>query len=225
MPDDGNSLANRGRLFGQSPQPPNTYRPGLDDRAQFRRIANGESGPPPTPYPLLDQKDLERAQLMTQRLVALIQNTNITASRPAYNDPHQWSTPVDLSADYTLPAAVGQYVSVITYYAPPGRRIRINGYGVNVGGGFTYDSSILWRIQKNGANVETLADWGQQRGTIMQPRNTFILLNGDDNDQITFQVRRAVAAGGTSAVTMCLTGWTYRPRFNYEGTKAGITTF
>ncbi len=224
MPDNGNALANNGRLFGQSPQPPDTYRPGLDDRAIYRRIANGEQGLPPPPYPLLDNKDLERASLMTQRLVALIQNTNITASRPAYNDPHQWSTPVDLSADVTLAGAAGAYQTVIEYYAPPGRRIRIDGYGVDVDGGFTYDSSILWRVQKNGNNVETLADWGQHRGSIIQPRNTFILLNGDDGDKITFQVKRAVA-GASFVVTMCLTGWTYRPRFNYEGTKAGITTF
>ncbi len=224
MPDDGNALANRGRLFGQSPQPPDTYRPGVEDRGVYRRIAQGESGQPPSPFPLLNEHDLQRASLMTQRLVALIQNTNITAARPAYNDPHQWSTPVDLSDDVTLGGAVTSYQTVIEYYAPPGRRIRIDGYGVLVDNAFTYNGDILWRIQKNGANVEFLADWAQQRGSIVQPRNTFILLNGDDGDKITFQVRRAVA-GAAYNVTMCLTGWTYRPRFNYEGTKAGITTF
>lgn len=224
MPNDGNALANNGRLFGQSPQPPDTYRPGLDDRAKFRRIANGESGPAPEPYPLLDPKDLERASLMTQRLVALIQNTNITAARPAYNDPHQWSTPVDLSGTVALGGPAVAYQTVVEYYAPPGRRIRIDGYGVSVDNSFTYNGDILWRIQKNGNNVDFLADWGQQRGSIVQPRNTFILLNGDEGDKIAFQVRRAVA-GAAFNVTMCLTGWTYRPRFNYEGTKAGITTF
>jgi len=220
-----NALDNAGRLFGQNPQPPDGYRPGMDDRAKFRRIANGEAGLPPAPYPLLNEKDEERAKLMIQRLVALFQNTNVTASRPAYNDPHQWSTPVDLSATYALPAAVGVDVPVITYYAPPGRRIRIAGYGVDVDGAFTYDSSILWTIKKNGAVVETLGEWGQHRGSIVKPRETFILLNGDDNDQISFEVRRAIAAGGISQVSMCLVGWTYRPRFNYEGTKSGITTF
>lgn len=222
---DTNALDNRGRLFGQSPQPPDGYRPGLTDRNEARRIVEGKTGPEASPYPLLNPQDTQRAELMMQRVVALIQNTNITASRPAYNDPHQWSTPVDLSADITVPAAVGAYLPVLTYYAPPGRRIRITGYGVDVAGAYTYDGSLLWRIKKNGANVETLADWGQHRGSVIQPRETFILLNGDDNDQITFEVRRAVAAMADSVVTNCLVGYTYRPRFNYEGTKAGITTF
>lgn len=220
-----NALDNAGRLFGQSPQPPDGYRPGMNDRAEFRRIANGESGPPPNPYPLLDQRDEERAKLMLQRLVALFQNTNITASRPAYNDPHQWSTPVDLSDTITLPAAAGVDIPVITFYAPPGRSVRISGYGVDVDGAFTYDDSILWTIKKNGAIVDTLGNWGQHRGSVARPRETFILLNGDDGDQITFEVRRAVAAGAPNEVSMCLTGWTFRPRFNYEGTKRGITTF
>ena len=220
-----NALDSNGRLFGQSPQPPEGYRPGLTDRDKFRRIANGESGLPPTPYPLLSQTDEERAKLLIQRIVALIQNTNITASRPAYVDPHQWSTPVDLAQTISLPAAAGVNIPVITYYAPPGRSIRIAGFGVDVGGAFTYDGSILWTIKKNGQNVETLADWGQHRGSIVKPRDVFITLNGDDRDQISFEVRRAVAAGAPSQVDMCLTGWSYRPRFNYEGTKRGITTF
>jgi hypothetical protein len=162
---------------------------------------------------------------MIQRLSALFQNTNITASRPAYNDPHQWSTPVDLSQSVIVPAAVGVDVDVLTYYAPEGRSIRISGYGVDVDGGYTYDGSLLWTIKKNGAIVETLGNWAQHRGSVAKPRDTFILLNGDDKDQITFSVRRAVAAGGPSTVAMCLVGWTFRPRFNYEGTKRGITTF
>ena len=222
---NSNALDNNGRLFGQSPQPPGANRPGVNDRGDFRRIANGDTGRPPNPYPLLGKEDEERAQLLIQRLVSLFQNTNITASRPAYNDPHQWSTPVDLSAAVSVPAAVGSAIDVITLYAPPGRSIRISGYGVDVDGAYTYDGSLLWSIKKNGANVESLGDFAQHRGSVSKPRDTFILLNGDDNDQITFSVRRAVAAAGASTVSMCLVGWTFRPRFNYEGTKRGITTF
>lgn len=222
---NSNALDNNGRLFGQSPQPPGTYRPGVDDRGEFRRIAQGQQGPPPNPYPLLNKEDEQRAQLLIQRIVSLFQNTNITASRPAYTDPHQWSTPVDLSQSVSVPATVGTDIDVITLYAPAGRSIRISGYGVDVDGGYTYNGSLLWTIKKNGAIVETLGNWGQHRGSVVKPRDTFILLNGDDNDQITFSVRRAVAAGGPSQVSMCLVGWTYRPRFNFEGTKRGITTF
>jgi hypothetical protein len=74
-----NALDNRGRLFAQSPQPPEGYRPGQTDRDKYRLIADGPGGlPPQNPYPLLDPRDEERAQLMIQRIVALLQNTDLS---------------------------------------------------------------------------------------------------------------------------------------------------
>jgi hypothetical protein len=140
--------------------------------------------------------------------------------------PPLWSDPVDLSATVSLPAAAGAYISIpaLVYQAPPGRWARIAGYGVDVQDPlFTYDGSILWRIRVNGNNVQTLADWGEHRGSVIQPRVTEIFLREDW--QISFEVRRAVAAALPTTIAMALTGWAWRTRHNYEGTKASITSY
>lgn len=224
----------RRRLFTQHAQPATENRPGLEKRGNFREIVQGiaKDGQPiqPTnvPNPLLSDQDYARAGLLLQQFAALIQNTNITASQPAHNKPNLWSTPIDLSATVTLPAAVGNYIGVIQYRAQPGRWVRIDGYGVDTTDPtYTYDGSIVWRIRRNGLNVETLGDWQEHRGSVIEPRETFILLNGDDGqgDQVSFEVRRAVAAAGDTVVQMAMTGWTWRPRNNYEGTRAGTTAY
>ncbi len=224
--DELRALDLNGRLFSQSPQPPSGYRPGQEDRGDFRRIFQQEHGDASKPS-LLSDADMARVEYLLRRISALFQNTNITASLPAHSTPDPWATPIDLSALFVLPAVVGAYTTVISYRASPGRWARISGYGVDVDGAFAYDDSILWRVTKNGNPVPTLSDWGQHRGSIANLRDTFILLNGDLNEGeiVTFDVRRAVAAGGPSNVSMALHGWTWRPRFNYEGTKASITSF
>ncbi len=234
MSDDLGSLDLSERLFGNQPQPPAENRPGLNRRHDFRALFDqneAEGVPPGTQKPLLSEVDIARADLMLRRLNALIQNSNITASLPAYGAPHLWSTPIDLSARFVLPAVVTPYTTVLRFAVPPGRWARIDGYGVDVDGAFTYDNSILWRIRKNGIDVPYLADWGQHRGSVIEPRDTFILGNGDIGSSngmgevITFEVQRAIAAGAPSNVDMVLTGWTWRPRNNYEGTRSGMTAF
>jgi hypothetical protein len=226
------------RLFAQPAQPALENRPGLNERGNFRQIAEGAAGrmsPPPEnrEAALLTPQDHARAALLLQQLAALIQNTNITVSQPAHNEPNLWSTPVDLSGSVVVPAVVGDYTTVLSYQAQPGRWARINGYGVDVisPANYTYDGSLLWRIRKNGIVVQTLGDWGEHRGSVIRPRETFILLNGDNGqsneggDRVTFEVRRAVAAGQPATVHMALTGYTWRPRNNYEGTRAGTTAY
>ena len=224
------SLTNR--LFNSDVQPAVQSRPGIDQRGGFRTIAQGEASiPSPGPNPLLSDQDRARAALLLQQLSALLQNTNITTSQPAHNAPNLWSTPVDLSGQIVVPAIVGVYRPVITFRAPPGRWVRITGYGVDVDGAFTYNGSLLWQISKNGQPVQTLSDWGEHRGSVIRPRDTFILLNGNNGDSngggdiITFSVKRAVAAGGPNTVSMALLGYTWRPRNDYEGTKASIGAF
>lgn len=218
-------------LFAQSAQPATEARPGLEQRGNFRDIFEGRQ-PEPRQSDLLSPQDRARSALLLQQFAALIQNTNITASQPAHNQPNLWSTPVDLSAQVIVPAAVGAYIVGIQYQAQPGRWVRINGYGVDTTDPtYTYDGSLMWLIRKNGQYVETLGDWGEHRGSVIRPRETFILLNGDNGqsnqggDRITFEVRRAVAAAGPTTVHMALTGYTWRPRNNYEGTRASITAF
>jgi hypothetical protein len=223
------------RLFTQRAQPATEARPGLEQRGNFRRIVQGDmpAGLQPPNKPLLDEQDRARAALLIQQFAALIQNTNITASQPAHNEPNLWSTPVDLSGQIVVPAAAGPYQPVLSYQAQPGRWVRVTGYGVDVisPAAYTYDGSLQWCIKKNGIYVETLGDWGEHRGSVIRPRETFILLNGDDGqsnmggDRITFEVRRAVAAVLPATVHMALTGYTWRPRNNYEGTRAGTTAY
>lgn len=212
------------RVFGQVPDPlPPLQRPGVDTRETYGQEFMRQPGVPLVQQPpLLDEKELPRARALARILSQLIQNTNITASRPAHVDPPLWSEPLDLVEAFTLPLAVGAYTNVISYRVPPGRWARIASYGVNVlDPAYTYDGSILWTISVNGNPVPTLSNWGIQRGSIIQPRDTVITLREDD--LITFAVRRAVAAVAETDLTMALGGWLYRYRFNYEGTKNVLT--
>lgn len=238
MPIVGDDTDLKDRLFGQHAQPAIENRPGLEQRGDFRRFFEGPSGresalAAPQKNPLLSDEDYARASLLMQQFAALIQNTNITASLPAHNAPNLWSTPVDLSAQVVIPGAVGSYQTVITYQAQPGRRVRISGYGVDVSSpvNFAYNGTLLWRITKNGIPVETLGDWGEHRGSVIRPRETFILLDGDmgssngGGDVIKFEVKRAVLNVDAATVQMALVGYTWRPRNNYEGTRASIAAF
>lgn len=224
------------RLVGPRVQPSVEARPGLQERGNFRTIFQGEAAcpvPKDGNLPLLSPADYARAALLMQQFAALIQNTNITTSLPAHNAPNLWSEPIDLSGQVTVPATVGVDTVVLTYRAQPSRWARITGYGVDVSAptNYGYDGSLLWSLKKNGIPVQTLGNWAEHRGSVIRPRETFILLNGENGaangggDIITFSVRRAVAAVNPATVQMALVGYTWRPRNNFEGTKASITAF
>ena len=225
------------QLFGPFPQPATEARPGLQERGNFRTIfEDGASQSIPKPEgknPLLSPADYARAALLMQQFAALIQNTNITTSLPAHNAPNLWSEPIDLSGQIVVPATVGVDLTVLSYRVQPGRWARITGYGVDVSApaAYGYDGSLLWTVKKNGIPVQTLDNWTEHRGSVIRPRETFVLLNGDNGaangggDIITFSVRRAVAAGVPATVQMALTGYTWRPRNNYEGTRASVSAF
>ncbi len=214
------------RVFSDTPAPlPPLQRPGVESRDDYaQQLMRGQAPMLGQGSAPLDPKELPRARALARILSQLIQNTNVTAALPAHVQPPLWSTPVDLSATVTLPAAVGQYQTVLAYTVPQGRWARIEGYGVDVPQtpAFTYDGSILWQIAVNGNPVPTLDNWGEHRGSVIQPANTVIVLR--ENDRVTFNVRRAVAAAGTSRVVMALRGWQWLLRYNYEGTKAVLTS-
>ncbi len=235
MADDDRDILDQemnDRLFGAPFESPLSL-PGANGQDQFRDIYEGmpntDAGafaPPPSPNrPLvLSPTEQAKANYLRDLLLKMIRSTNITAALPAHSKPMLYSEPVDLSANYTLAAAVSaDYVTVLSYKVPSGRWARFDGYGVDVDGGFTYDGSILWNIRVNGLSVNTLRDWGQQRGTISIPRKTFIIVKEDQT--IDFQVMRAAAAGGDNEVTMALKGWTWITRRTYDGTKASITAY
>lgn len=162
---------------------------------------------------------------LVAKIINLIRRTNITVSPPAHIKPTAWSNPVDLSARVTVPAAVGPYATALSFTCPPGRWARIDSFGVNVlDAAYDYNGSILWRWVKNGMPLgDGMSDWGIQRGSIVQPRETFIILNEDD--VLELQVRRAVVAGAPQDVEHAFTGWIWRLRNNFEGTAGSVTAY
>lgn len=234
-----NSLASPSVLFDQSAQPAVEALPGLQARGNFRKWQEGsdpsQGMPPGQTKPLVTGADKAKTAYLLSQLAALFQNTNITASPPAHIAPNLWSTPIDLSATVVVPATVAPPITVLSYQAQPGRWARISAYGldVSVPSGYTYDGSLVWTISKNGSPVQTLQSFAEHRGSVIQPRSTFVLLWGDNGaangagDIITFSVQ--FTGTGTLAVpatvSMALLGWTWRPRTNQEGTKASVGAF
>jgi hypothetical protein len=213
------------RVFAASPAKPlpPLQRPGVEERADAASMMM--RGPGATPESqILSAAELPRARAFARVLAQLIQNTQITAALPAHVQPPLWSDPVDLSATTVLPAAVGPYQQILSFTAPPGRWARINGYGVDVQDPlFTYDSSILWSVLVNGIQVPNLGDWGDHRGSVIQPRVTEVFLR--EGWKVQFMVKRAVVAVAPTTLVMALTGWSWRLRHNYEGTKAVVTSY
>lgn len=185
-----------------------------DTRAFRDREAIAQHGPP--------------GARLTDALLNMIRKAVITTAEPAHLASPVWGAPIDLSARVTVPAAVTPYVTVVSFIVPPGRWASIQQYGVNViDPTYTYDGSLLWRFRVNGLNLgDGLTDWGQQRGSIVNPRNIskspIILREGW---LIEFQVERAVVAAAPQDVEMTFIGHTWRLRNNYEGTAASVTAW
>lgn len=165
------------------------------------------------------------ADALTARILNTVRRANITVSPPAHIAPPVWQDPIDQSAQVSVAAAVGAYATAATFTCPEGRWARIESYGVQVlDNTYTYGGSILWRFQLNGRPLGYgLSDWGEQRGSLPNPRKTYIILQEDD--VLNFQVRRAVAAGAPQDVQMGFSGWSWRLRMNYEGTSAAVTSW
>lgn len=165
------------------------------------------------------------ADQLTAALMNMIRRTNFTVSLPAHQAPIIWSQPIDQSGQTTLAAAVGNYATVVQYTVPLGSGARILQYGVNVqDAAYTYNGSILWRFRVNGQPLSNgMSDWAQQRGSVVNPRDTVIILK--EGDTLEFQVRRAVAAGAPQVVEMAFLGYTWWKRNSYEGTASSVTAF
>ncbi len=178
-----------------------------------------------------DQAEIARHTMTPEKglvdeMVKALRNFNFTVGLPAHIRPHIWSNPVDVSGSVALQAAVSQYQTVATFTCPPGRWARIEQYGVNVlDPTYTYDGSILWAFRgPQGAYLDQgMSNWGEQRGSMVFPRKTFVILQ--EGQTLDFQVRRAVAAGAPQNVQMGFRGWTWRLRNNYEGTQASVTAY
>ncbi len=158
---------------------------------------------------------------MVQKMKAFLRDAAVTASRPAHVDPNYWSTPLDISNSVSVPAAVmapAVWTTITSFQVPSGSLARIQGYGVNVQDPtYTYDGSLIWRIQVDGNNVPSLFDFAQQRGSLVLPRQSFFVVK--ENKLITFQVRRNVAAVGAQTVEAGLFGWLWQPRNDYDNAR------
>ncbi len=163
---------------------------------------------------------------MAAELIRQVRQLSITAAQPAHVRPTVWSDAVDLTATVTVQDTVGAYVSAVEFLVPEGRGCRIEQFGVDVKDpAYTYDGSILWAFKKNNTQLldQGLSNWGEQKGSIIFPRKTVIVL--DEGDLIQMLVRRAVAAGAPQNVAMGFRGWTWRKRNNLTGTQSSVTAY
>jgi hypothetical protein len=162
---------------------------------------------------------------LTKELDQWLATATITTTLPAHNAQPYWSLPIDVSSSVTMAAAVqapNVWTTALTYTAPTGWFGRISGYGVNVRDAtYTWNSSLIWRILVNGQPVPSLANWGQQRGTIYQPRETYILVRPEQ--RLDFQVRRDVTWGGAAQIVEhALVGYSYSPRTQVDGSRSSM---
>jgi hypothetical protein len=158
---------------------------------------------------------------MVQKMKSFFRDAAVTASRPAHVDPNYWSTPLDISSSISVPAALmapGLWTTITSFKVPNGSLARVQGYGVNVqDAAYTYNGSLIWRIQVDGNNVPNLFDFAQQRGSLVLPRQTFFVV--PENKVISFQVRRNIVAGGAQTVEAGLFGWLWQPRNTYDNAR------
>jgi hypothetical protein len=163
---------------------------------------------------------------MAAELIRQVRQTSITAAQPAHVRPTVWSDSVDLTTTISVPAIVGAYVAAVEFTVPEGRGCRIEQYGVDVKDpAYTYDGSILWAFKKNHTQFldQGLSNWGEQKGSIVFPRKTVIIL--DEGDTLQMLVRRAVLAGAPQNVAMGFRGWIWRKRNNLTGTQSSVTAY
>lgn len=186
-----------------------------------------EGFPFQNPPGLLDAKDKERLQYLAGLLTHVFRNSNLTAALPAHNEPTVWSEPIDLSATVSIPAAAaapGVWQDIITFSVPYGRKARIVSYGYDVDDpAYTYNGGIQFRLVRNNEPVYTQQSFIEQRGSVVRPRKTVI--NLDEEWNVKFQARRAVAAAGAQDLVAALVGWIWTPRNDFEGTRGSTTAY
>jgi hypothetical protein len=179
------------------------------------------TAPARSPAAIDEAAELKRMQTLAKLFAGELQKAYITAALPAHNEPHWFSTPVDVSGRVNVPAAVGGWQTICTYKVEAGRKAFIRQYGVDVqDGAYTYNGSLRWQVTVNGVIVPTLGSFAEHRGAVATPRSTFIKLQ--EADIVALSVMRAVAAAAPQDVDGVLVGWTIRPRRDYDGALASI---
>lgn len=205
-----------GAVVQALPPPPPTSAGHLD--TQFADLFSAESAEADRAAPSANKN-------LVAELLRAVRRANITAGPPGHIRPPIWSEPVDLSTTVVVPAAVGPYQVALTFTCPDGYWTRIEQYGVTVQDpAYSYNGSILWAFQIAGERQPFgLSDWGEQRGSMVFPRKTVMLVQQQQVMQML--VRRATPVGASQTVQMGFRGWAWRLRNNYEGTQAGVTAY
>lgn len=228
--DDLGAADVQAAMFGpESLTPSNQQREVVPTGNPFAEEMNGiyKGFPFGNPPPVLDQKQRALVNAVALQLARMLRNTNITTADPAHISPTVWSDPIDLTTRVTLQAAAdapGVWHDGITFTTPPGRWTRWTAYGFDViDPAFTYDGSIQWRFVVQNRPPPSLELIAQHRGSLLQPREIFLLAW---QDWVTkFQYRRAVAAAGTTDIDLSIQGYTWRLRNDLDGTRASVTAY
>lgn len=158
--------------------------------------------------------------MLTRAITWMLQNNNITSSEPAHNQPPYWSDPVELSSRFSLAAAASPvFTNILEFQVPKGRRMSLKGIGVNVDDAtYNYNGDILFRLSIDGRAVNTYEGYGEQRGSIVQPRRMPDVII-QFPQKLIFSIRRVVAAGSAQNVEMAFQGYIWRLINTYEGSK------
>lgn len=214
-------------VFGPSPVTPHNADQPIVREGAFAEALNGQypDFPFKNPPGPLSPEQQAHIQGTIKALANLLYNVQMTAALPAHNLPTNWSQPVDRSGVVVIPAAASvQWTPITQYMVGPGRWMRIVSYGINVREpGFPYDGSLVWRLMVGGVPVPTLESFAEQRGTLVQPREIFQLAQQDK--LVSLEVRRAVASAQPNTVEGCFTGYIWRLRNDYDGTRASVSAY
>lgn len=226
-PQDLGAVGFDDSIFGPAP-----FTEELSDEPQVRGGTMGEllageyRGFPfkPAPGPLSRQQEIE-IEAVVQAMARLFYNTQLTAALPAHNAPTNWSDPVDRSGVVTIPAAADlEWTTITDFLVGPGRWMRLTGYGIAVReAGYTYNGSLVWRLTVDGLPLPSLEEFAEQRGTPIRPREVFAIAKQDQ--RVALQVRRAVASADANTVEGVFTGYTWRLRNDFDGTRASVSAY
>ncbi|NEN87938.1 MAG: hypothetical protein F6K48_03050 [Okeania sp. SIO3H1] len=226
--DDLGSVSFDAMVYGPRPDTPdNPQQPTVRRGGDLTQEMSGQYNGFPFSAPAKAVSPGQQAVIngIVEALANMLYNTQLTAALPAHNAPTNWSLPVDQSGTVTIPAAVDpNWTTIAEYDVGPLRWMRLVSYGVNVlEDTYTYDGSLIWRILINGVAINTLEGFAEQRGSLVKPREIFALAQQDQ--KVSLQVRRAVASAAPNTVQGCFTGYIWRLRNDYDGTRASVSAY
>lgn len=210
------------QLFRPAPEAPPLELPGAKGRERSREIFEGLPPGSLAPATKLTPEQHALVDAVVEKLAKIARNTNFTMQLPAHSQPMYWSNNIDLSDTVVMADAVTPWQTVLEYTAPDSRYGRIAQYGFDVTDPtYPYDGTLLWRITLNGVPVQSLVSFGEHRGSMVEPADTYIIV--PQGQTVRFEISRTATGTGALTVAMKMKGWDWLLRNNNEGTKASVT--